>query len=206
MIADWAKIDAPWFEIEGFLDILVDKANILDILDEWDIKYSRCQTGDFTHKLRCPLPGHTIEGERERTPSFFISEDQNKFYCFGCNSQGNIIDFVSLYSGKPFYEAVKWLATYTKLTSNGINISQIQKREKIDPEKTIITHIYRTGKLIRKYVERTKGRNEYNKWCKWADKRFLKLDEFLDSLDNNEWEIVKKYYERVLQHLKSEIL
>lgn len=205
MASNWKDIDEPWFEIEGFLKILVDKVNILDILNELGIGFSPSQTGDFSHKLKCPLPGHTVDGRKENTASFYVSESQSKFYCFGCNSQGTVIDFISLYSGKPFYESVKWLASYSGLTSDSIDISKIKLKEKVEPEKTIMFHVYNTGNLIRDYVEKTNGKEEYNKWCKWADKRFLKLDEFLDSLDNDDWEIAKKYYERVLQHLKSGI-
>lgn len=203
MSTKWTGINAPWFEVEGFLDLLVDKVSILDILNKWGIGFSPCQTGDFTHKLRCPLPSHTIAGGRERTASFYVSEDQNKFFCFGCLAKGNVIDFVSLYTGKPFYEAVKWLSAYAGITSENIDEDFVaKKKKKKDPEKTVAIHVYRTGAIIRDHIKKLKGKEEYAKWCKWADKRFFRLDEFMNSLDDSDWEKVKIYSERVLKFLK----
>ena len=203
MMIDWTEIDMPWFEMEGFMDILVDKVHILDILGKYKIDFMPCRSGEFTHRLKCPLPVHMF-GE-ERTASFFISEAQNKFYCFGCNFQGNVVDFISLYSGKPFYESIRWLAAYAGITSSNIeeDLKNMPKREKRDPEKLVSTHVYRTGILIRDYIKKTTGKVEYEKWCKWADRKFIKLDEFLNNPREGDWEVAKAYHNKILNYLKS---
>lgn len=203
MVTKWTKLNLPWFEIDEFSDVVVDKIPLLDILDHWKIEYAPCASGEFTHRMKCPLPIHA-EGQ-ERTASCYVSQAQNKFYCFGCNSGGNVIDFVMLYAGKPFHEAVRWLAKYAKITSDNIDddLANLPKREKKDPEKTIAKHVFRTGILIREFINKRKGKEEYSKWCKWADTRFVELDGYLDKLEDSKWEVVKTYYDKIVNFLKS---
>lgn len=200
-VVDWVNIDSPVLEIDGFIDAILDKSNILTILDKYGVEYTPCRTGEFTHKAKCPLPVHFF-GE-ERTASFFVSEEKNKFYCFGCNSGGSIIDLVSLYEGKPFYEAVQYLAIKFGLTKDNIDITVSEKKNK-DPEKRVFTHVFRSGLIIRDHLYRVKNKKDFNKWCRWADKRFEKLDQFLDQLEDKDWEIVKQYHDKIINYIKRE--
>ena len=91
-VADWTEIHEPLWEIDEFIDVVLDKVFILDILDKYGVEYSACRTGDFSQRTKCPFPKH-LDGS-ERTASLFISEEKNSFYCYGCNSGGNVINFV----------------------------------------------------------------------------------------------------------------
>lgn len=51
---------------------------------------------------RCPF--HT-----EKTPSFAIFIDTNTYHCFGCQANGDVIDFLMKLDGIPFADAVKRL-------------------------------------------------------------------------------------------------
>jgi hypothetical protein len=200
---DWDKIDEPFLEIDGFIDIILDKINILDILDKWGIKYSACRTGEFTHRMKCPFPSHA--GGNERTASFFVSEDTGGFYCFGCNNGGNVINMVSLHDGRPFYESAKWLAKTIGLINNDNTISDLNNIPSIkehNPEHKVSTHIFRTGVKIREFLYSIKSKIEYDEWKQWADTQFIKLDKYLDELDNDDWKIAKDYYNEVVEFLK----
>lgn len=199
MVTDWTDINEPMWEVDEFINVVLDKAFILDILDKWGIEYSACRTGDFSQRAKCPFPKHQDGGER--TASLFISEEKNSFYCYGCNSGGNIINFVELYIGKPFHEAVKWLAKYAKITENDLENLEDFVRVKRDPEKEIMTHVFRTGIEIRKFLNTAKGKRDYKEWCEWADKRFIKLDKLL-TLNDSEWEVAKNYHTKVVNYLK----
>jgi len=50
-----------------------------------------------SNKITCPLKNH--KGGKERTPSFQIFLHTNTFYCYGCASHGNSVDFVSKMDG-----------------------------------------------------------------------------------------------------------
>ena len=189
--AEWEKIDLPWLEHEAFATLIDKKINILDILDKFNIEYINSHTGKFSHKLRCPFPIHS--SGNERTASMFICADKNSFYCFGCNSGGNVINFVMRMQGLPFYEALKWLAEAAGI--NGADVSDIViKKERRDPEKTVVFQTLRTGTLIRDQLASKKNSVDYNRWLVWADKRFKKLDIFLDTVEDKDWDVVNDYY------------
>jgi DNA primase len=56
-----------------------------------------------TWKGLCPF--HT-----EKTPSFTVNREKGVFYCFGCQSGGDVVKFVELQQKMPFPEAVRYLA------------------------------------------------------------------------------------------------
>ncbi|KKN11739.1 hypothetical protein LCGC14_1023420 [marine sediment metagenome] len=202
-VLNWTEIDEPIFEIEEFTDIVLDKVHILDIFDKLGIEYFPCQTGEFTHRTRCPLTKHLFGNER--TASLFISEETQSFYCFGCNSGGTVIEFATLYIGKPRDEVIKLLAEHVGVTSSnaGENLESLSRNKKRDPEQRVATHVLRTGIQIREHLHSIKGKQEYDKWCKWANKRFACLDRYLNTLSDDDWKVAKIYYDKVVNHLKS---
>ena len=64
-------------------------------------------------QICCPLPNHN-----DKTASFKIYEKTNSFYCFGCNTGGDVIKLVQEINGFSFKEAVK------ELTGDNINLKQ----------------------------------------------------------------------------------
>ncbi len=54
---------------------------------------------------RCPL-------HEEKTPSFYIYLKNNSFYCFGCSTGGNVINYVMKRQNISFKEAVEYLNHY----------------------------------------------------------------------------------------------
>lgn len=200
MNKDWTEINEPFFEVEGFIDILLDKISILDILTRCSVEYYSCKSGDFSHKAKCPLPIHSFGNER--TPSFFISEENNTFYCFGCNSGTNIIDFIRMFFGKPFLESIKWLSDYSNITESNMASLPTIHIGKINIEKRVVTHAFRTGIIIRNYLYKIKKTKEYNAECLWADRQFIKIDKYLYILKDEDWKIVKIYYDKIYEYIK----
>ncbi len=47
---------------------------------------------------------------REKTPSFHISSDKQLYYCFGCGSGGNLIDFIKKIENLDFVDSIRFLA------------------------------------------------------------------------------------------------
>lgn len=52
----------------------------------------------------CPL-------HQERHPSFYVYQETNSCWCYGCNQGGNAINFIKLLHGYSFREAVQYLIT-----------------------------------------------------------------------------------------------
>lgn len=53
---------------------------------------------------------------REKTPSFHISADKQLFYCFGCGTGGNLVDFVMKMENLDFVDCIKYLADRAGVT------------------------------------------------------------------------------------------
>lgn len=51
----------------------------------------------------CPFHG-------EKTPSFFVSEEMQRYKCFGCGETGDVYNFLEKYEGMTFNEALQSLA------------------------------------------------------------------------------------------------
>lgn len=200
---DWGEVAEPWHELDNFAAVILDKINILDILDKYEIEYTRSPSGNFTHKLRCPLPEHL--GGNERTASLCVSEKNNDFHCYGCNANGHVITFMMLYLGVPYYKALEILAKAWNISDGDIDEELLKPKERRDPNHTILPHVFKAGVLIRDFLVSVKDSGNYNKWCAWANKQFKKLDHYLDNLEDDQWETAKDYCDRLERYIKNKV-
>ncbi|WP_035171813.1 DNA primase [Caldanaerobius polysaccharolyticus] len=83
----------------------------------------------------------------EKTPSFYVDEDKQVYYCFGCQSGGNVISFIMNIENLSFADAVKFLADRAGIT--------IEEEQKEDP-KAVLYRINREA--ARFYYENLKSR------------------------------------------------
>ena len=84
---------------QDIIDRVRDSADIVDVVSQYvDLK----QRGPNYFGL-CPF-------HNEKTPSFSVASAKQIYYCFGCNSGGNVFSFLMDYQQIPFPDAVKALA------------------------------------------------------------------------------------------------
>ena len=82
------------------IDEIQSLNSIVDVISECGV--SLRQAGR-NYQALCPF-------HEEKTPSFSVSPEKQIFYCFGCQTGGNVISFLQKHEGKTFMEAVEWLA------------------------------------------------------------------------------------------------
>lgn len=199
-VKKWMDIDAPWFEVDGFSDFVSANVSIISIMDSLGIEYGACRSGEFTHRLRCPFVIH-MDG-MERTPSLYVSEEQNKFFCFGCHSSGGIFDFVSMYKGIPFFEAVKYVCFVGKIDlADESAMVGFEKKEKRKPEETVFYYAHIINRDIKNFVDGFKNKKEYNYWRDWADKKFSNVDSMIDNLSNDDWQRAREYSNKITKFI-----
>lgn len=88
------------------IDEIRSRSDIVEVISECGIAL-RPAGRDF--KALCPF-------HSEKTPSFTVSVQKQIFYCFGCQTGGNVISFVEKHEGKSFIETIEWLAGRLNIT------------------------------------------------------------------------------------------
>ncbi|NLJ80162.1 MAG: DNA primase, partial [Firmicutes bacterium] len=66
----------------------------------------------------------------EKTPSFSVNQERQFFYCFGCNTGGNVINFIMLIKNLSFPEAVRFLAR-----DSGISLPRVSPQQRRQEKK-----------------------------------------------------------------------
>ncbi len=74
----------------------------INIVDEVGQRLDLKKAGS-SYKALCPF-------HSEKTPSFFVSPQLQRYRCFGCGASGDVIEFLEKYEGMTFLEALRYLA------------------------------------------------------------------------------------------------
>jgi DNA primase len=84
---------------QTFIDDLRTRADIVQVVQD----YVPLKKAGAAWKGLCPFHG-------EKTPSFQVSPDKGFFYCFGCQTGGDVFKFVELQEKVGFQDAVRLVA------------------------------------------------------------------------------------------------
>ncbi|XBC40301.1 MAG: DNA primase [Buchnera aphidicola (Nurudea ibofushi)] len=82
-----------------FINELLHQTDIVNII------HNRIPLKKIGKNYNAHCPFH-----QENTPSFTVSYEKQFYYCFGCNSHGNVIDFLINYDKLTFIESIEELA------------------------------------------------------------------------------------------------
>ncbi len=89
---------------DEFINEVLSRNDIIDVIGSY-VKLTK--KGNNFWGL-CPFHG-------EKTPSFSVKQDQQFFYCFGCHTGGNVVQFIQKHERLDFVEAVKFLAERVRM-------------------------------------------------------------------------------------------
>ncbi|MCC6622086.1 MAG: DNA primase [Deltaproteobacteria bacterium] len=90
---------------EAFLAEVRERNDIVSVIGD----YVTLRKAGTSYKGLCPFHG-------EKTPSFHVHPDRQFFYCFGCQTGGDVLTFVREMNGYSFPEAVRHLAERAGMT------------------------------------------------------------------------------------------
>ena len=93
-------------KIEEFITELRNRSNIKDVISSY-VVLKKSRGSDWV----CCCPFHN-----EKTPSFYVHEDQRYYHCFGCGAGGDVIKFVMEIEQVSYWDAVKILADRANMT------------------------------------------------------------------------------------------
>jgi len=86
-------------DFRSFVDAVRNAGDIVRLVGD----YVHLKPGGSRLKGLCPF-------HQEKTPSFSVDPKNQLFYCFGCQTGGDVFKFVQLYEKVDFKEAVEFLA------------------------------------------------------------------------------------------------
>ena len=89
---------------EGFLHKIIDRIDLLAYIGQ-DLEFRKHGNEYFAS---CPK-------HLDKTPSFSVTPRVNMFYCFSCGRGGNIINYMMMYEGKTYGQAVEKAASLAKM-------------------------------------------------------------------------------------------
>lgn len=84
---------------ESVVENVLNSVDIVDVISD----YVELRKSGANFKALCPF-------HSEKTPSFTVSPGKQMFYCFGCQTGGNVFSFIMKHDKASFPEALKTLA------------------------------------------------------------------------------------------------
>ncbi|QTM69414.1 DNA primase, partial [Buchnera aphidicola (Hormaphis cornu)] len=90
---------------QNFINELLIRTNIVDLINQ---RIQLKKTGK-NYQANCPF-------HNDSNPSFTINQEKQFYHCFGCNSHGNVIDFLMNYEHLNFLETIEELSIIHGLT------------------------------------------------------------------------------------------
>ncbi len=118
---------------ENILNEIQDKCDIVEIISS----YIPLKPSGRNFKACCPF-------HHEKTPSFVVSPDKQIYHCFGCNSGGNVFNFLKEYEKIDFIDAVKMLAEKT-----GVKLPE--SRSHGDQDDSLVSVLYSVNDIAANY-------------------------------------------------------
>jgi len=190
-----------------FKNTVNSKVSLIDLMKKYNLELEEKQTGqDFTHRTHCPFHKGK-NGGRERTPSMFVSQKTNSFFCFGCGVSGDPITFVSLMDGTPPIIALQKLAKDIGIIQKDGQWDELQVDAQadftFDPSKTIEPFILEMSSIIRNYIKAFVKTDEFEKELKWIEKVGRQLDTYLEQIGHEDWEDAQKLRDKLSRKIKS---
>ena len=118
---------------ENILNEIQDRCDIVEVISG----YISLKPAGRNFKACCPF-------HHEKTPSFTVSPDKQIYHCFGCNSGGNVFNFLKEYEKIDFIDAVKMLAEKT-----GVKLPEYKSSR--DQDSSIVSAIYSVNDVAANY-------------------------------------------------------
>jgi DNA primase len=91
-------------DLNNYIEEIKQKVDIVDYIS----KYVELKKSGRNFVGLCPF-------HSEKTPSFTVSREKGIFYCFGCKTGGNVIEFTKKFENLTFKEVVEHLSKFADL-------------------------------------------------------------------------------------------
>jgi len=155
--------------------------SITELASKFSIALEQVNSGNFTHRCKCPSKEH--KSGSERTGSLYIDEDNNNFYCFGCGASNNVIDFYILCKGVDFSTS---LIELSKIVDPA-KVTKVARKKHVSNFSQLLelSHVFRRTQAM------------HSDDIEWVEKLMKKTDEYLETIDRKNVQAAKKLLKKV---------
>lgn len=162
-------------EKSSIKDAIIRQVRIVDIADEFNLPLEEISSHNFDKRCKCPSRNH--KNGSEKTPSLYIDSTNNNYYCYGCASSFNSIDFYMICADLTFSEAILILKERVKDYS--------QYGGSSDAPQDNFPIILETSHLFRETMQ------QHPRDLKWINSLMQKTDQYLEGIKKEEVEKTK---------------
>ena len=164
---------------------ILNSIKIVEVATRNGVAYEQANSGNFTHRCKCPGKDH--KSGSERTGSLYIDNDNNNFYCFGCGASNNVIDFYILCVDVDFSTAIRDLS------------------ELIDPKDVTAVPRAKRQNNFSKILEVSAlfrvAQKAHPSDLEWIEKLMRKTDVYIDLIGRNDIRGADKIFKGVRRSL-----
>lgn len=144
------------FSMTSPIDDIKSRIDIVEFIQSY---LKLVKTGSNWRGL-CPF-------HKEKTPSFFVSQDKQIFHCFGCSLGGDIFKFVMQMEGLEFSDALKLLAQKTGVQLHSFDRKLSTQRSRLISICDAATSFFQyqlehsiSGRKAKEYLKQRRLRDE----------------------------------------------
>ena len=160
---------------------IIKAVAISDIAGQLSISLEQINSGNFTHRCKCPARDH--KNGSERTCSLYIDNENNNFYCFGCGASNNAVDFYMLCKDVDFSTAIQEMSSLVDPSKIG-NVSR-QKKAINFPHLLKISDCFR------------EAQREHPEDIEWVESVMKRTDQHLLDVDRYDVRRAKVLLEKI---------
>ena len=119
---------------DALIEEVVNRSDMVAVVSQ----YVKLKKTGKNHKGLCPF-------HNEKTPSFIVSEERQRYHCFGCGASGDVIEFIMNIEKLDFVDALEYLAE-----QNGIRLEDyLKKHDNTKPvrDKSVLYDLMREAAI-----------------------------------------------------------
>ncbi|MDR2127355.1 MAG: DNA primase [Prevotellaceae bacterium] len=131
---------------QEIIDKILANINIVDLISE----YVNLHKKGSNYTGCCPF-------HDEKTPSFFVSPSKGIYKCFGCGVSGNAIKFIQEHEQLSFSQAIKFLASKTRIIIEDDYTPTAEEKAKYEHRESL--------KVVTRWAENYFCKNTKQKEC-----------------------------------------
>ena len=192
----WDDKSAIIEEYNATIETANKAINLVEYLQNKMVLDDVPSNSNWSYKSKCPF--HKSGGER--TASFFINTEENRFFCQACNCSGGIVEFIAkTYKRPPFFVAQHILnCVQGNFQIDTENIKKANDRKKFQINYLKISDLYRN--FAKKYIDDNEAMIYINKCFESFDgiieDNQEKIEQTIDQIVSHFENYLKKYEEK----------